>query len=92
MRKKSGNISLDETLPLFPKGNPVKGIGELALPPPEPRSLSAAQIKSLKNLCDRLTSFTGAKDAAGKMTRSPGNGETLLFLALAKKTRHIRLI
>jgi hypothetical protein len=66
MRKKSGNISLDETLPLFPKGNPVKGIGELALPPLEPRSLSAAQIKSLKNLCDRLTSLPGQRTPLAK--------------------------
>lgn len=42
---------------LFPKGNPVKGIGELPLPPLEPRALSNDQVKSLKNLCDRLDTF-----------------------------------
>lgn len=42
---------------LFPLGDPAKGIGELTLPPLEPRALSAAQIRSLKNLCDRLPRF-----------------------------------
>jgi integrase len=38
----------------FPAGDPAKGVGELALPPLEPRALSATQVRSLKNLCDRL--------------------------------------
>lgn len=41
----------------FPAGDPTKGIGELALPPLEPRSLSEEQIRSLKNVCDRLPRF-----------------------------------
>jgi integrase len=41
----------------FPIGDPAKGIGELGLPPLEPRTLSAEQIRSLKNLCDRLERF-----------------------------------
>ena len=39
---------------LFPVGDPTKGIGELGLPPLEPRALNEDQIRSLKNLCDRL--------------------------------------
>src|SRR6185437_16702900 len=39
---------------LFPFGDPAKGVGELGLPPLEPRALSEAQVRSLKNLCDRL--------------------------------------
>ena len=39
---------------LFAVGDPAKGIGEVALPPLEPRSLTTAQVQSLKNLCDRL--------------------------------------
>jgi integrase len=46
---------------LFPMGDPAKGISELILPPLEPRTLSEAQIRSLKNLCDRLPRFHQAK-------------------------------
>ena len=42
---------------LFPVGNPAKGIGELGLPPLEPRALSPDQVRSLKNLYDRLPRF-----------------------------------
>jgi integrase len=42
---------------LFPMGDPTKGVGELALPPLEPRALSEQQVRSLKNLCDRLERF-----------------------------------
>ncbi len=42
---------------LFPVGDPAKGIGDLGLPPLEPRALSEAQVRSLKNLCDRLERF-----------------------------------
>ncbi len=42
---------------LFPVGDPAKGIGELGLPPLEPRALTEAQVRSLKNLCDRLERF-----------------------------------
>jgi len=42
---------------LFAGGDPAKGIGELALPPLEPRALTQRQIATLKNLCDRLEQF-----------------------------------
>jgi integrase len=42
---------------LFPAGDPAKGIGELALPPLEPRALTDDQVRSLKNVCDRLHRF-----------------------------------
>ena len=42
---------------LFPHGNPTKGVGDLSLPPLEPRALTADQVRSLKNLCDRLERF-----------------------------------
>ncbi|KNY27677.1 tyrosine-type recombinase/integrase [Pseudobacteroides cellulosolvens] len=38
-------------------GNPCKGVSELGLPPLEPRALSEEQIRSLKNVCDRLDRF-----------------------------------
>jgi site-specific recombinase XerD len=46
---------------LFARGDPAKGIGTLALPPLEPRALTAAQVRSLKSLCDRLPRFYQAK-------------------------------
>lgn len=42
---------------VFPVGDPAKGVRELGLPPLEPRALSPAQVRSLKNLCDRLERF-----------------------------------
>ncbi|GAC1525452.1 MAG: hypothetical protein NVS2B16_33940 [Chloroflexota bacterium] len=41
----------------FPSGDPTKGIGSLGLPPLEPRALSDDQVRSLKNVCDRLPRF-----------------------------------
>ncbi len=42
---------------LFPSGDPAKGVKEIRLPPLEPRALSESQVRSLKNLCDRLERF-----------------------------------
>lgn len=42
---------------LFPTGDPTKGVKELGLPPLEPRALSDSQVRSLKNVCDRLERF-----------------------------------
>lgn len=42
---------------LFSAGDPAKGIGEIGLGPLEPRALDDDQIRSLKNLCDRLERF-----------------------------------
>src|SRR5260221_3707504 len=42
---------------LFPAGDPTKGVGELGLPPLEPRALSVEQVRSLKSVCDRLERF-----------------------------------
>ncbi len=46
---------------LFPVGDPAKGVGELGLPPLEPRALSPEQVRSLKSLCDRLECFHQVK-------------------------------
>jgi site-specific recombinase XerD len=53
---------------LFPMGDPTKGVGELALPPLEPRALSEQQVRSLNNLCDRLERFHHLKGT--KWTRN----------------------
>jgi integrase len=39
---------------VFPLGDPAKGVSELGLPPLEPRALRPEQVRSLKNVCDRL--------------------------------------
>ena len=46
----------------FVMGDPTKGIGDLPLPPLEPRALDEKQIQSLKNLCDRLPFFYRSKN------------------------------
>src|SRR5258707_6839198 len=55
---------------LFAGGDPAKGIGELGLPPLEPRSLDTDQVRSLKNVCDRLDRFYQLKGRR-KSKRSP---------------------
>lgn len=47
---------------LFVGGDPTKGISELGLPPLEPRSLDPDQVRSLKNVCDRLDRFYQLKN------------------------------
>ncbi|WP_235918320.1 tyrosine-type recombinase/integrase [Paenibacillus lutrae] len=46
---------------LMPK-DPMKGIREIMLPAPEPRTLTPQQILSLKNICDRLERFHAKTD------------------------------
>ena len=46
---------------LFATGNPCTGVPALPLPPLEPRSLTPAQVRSLKNLCDRLERYSEHK-------------------------------
>src|ERR1035438_8953926 len=41
----------------FAHGDPAKGLGELGLPPLEPRALSGEQVRSLKNSSDLLPPF-----------------------------------
>ena len=46
---------------LFPDGDPAKGVRHLGLPPLEPRALNDDQVRSLKNVCDRLPRFHQVK-------------------------------
>lgn len=59
---------------LFSAGNPTKGVAELGLPPLEPRSLSSAQVRSLKSLCDRLERFHQLKGRRWSKASSSGEG------------------
>jgi integrase len=58
---------------IFPAGDPTKGIGDLGLPPLEPRALSAEQLRSLKSVCDRLERFHRKK---GREWAERGDGPT----------------
>jgi integrase len=42
---------------LLPHGDPTKGVGLLPLPAPEPRALNEAQLRTVKNVLDRLNEF-----------------------------------
>jgi site-specific recombinase XerD len=57
---------------LFPAGDPAKGVGELGLSPLEPRTLSPEQVRSLKNLCDRLERFHQVKGRRRSKTERDG--------------------
>ncbi len=59
---------------LFAVGDPAKGVGELGLPPLEPRALSPEQVRSLKNLCDRLERFHQVK---GRRRRNRDQAESI---------------
>jgi integrase len=56
---------------LFPAGDPAKSIHDLGLPPLEPRALDEDQIRTLKNLCDRLERFHLLKGRRQRATQSP---------------------
>jgi integrase len=58
---------------LFPVGDPAKGIGELGLPPLEPRTLTPDQVRSLKSVCDRLSRFYQMK---GRRWTKRRNGDS----------------
>jgi integrase len=86
---------------LFPKGNPVKGIGELPLPPLEPRALSESQVASLKNLCDRLDTFyrlkgrrrAGQDQAVPLRVRArPYRDRAIVFVLLSTGLRREELV
>ena len=66
---------------VFPVGDPAKGVGELGLPALEPRALTPGQVRSLKNVCDRLERFHQKKG-----DRWTGNGPA----PLKKQSRPLR--
>lgn len=80
---------------LFARGDPAKGIGELPLPPLEPRALSDAQVRSLKSLCDRLPRLHGLKgrrwhgrdDVPVRSNARPWRDRALVFLLLSTGLR-----
>lgn len=69
----------------FPKGDPTKGIGELPLPPLEPRALTKEQVRTLKNLCDRLDRYYRLKGR--KWAKKLPQGELPPLRAKARPSR-----
>jgi integrase len=85
---------------LFARGDPAKGIGALALPPLEPRALTAAQVRSLKSLCDRLPRFHQAKgrrwqgqtEIPVRAHSRPWRDRAILFVLLSTGLRREELV
>jgi len=86
---------------LFPIGDPAKGIGELGLPPLEPRALTESQVRSLKSLCDRLERFhqmKGQRWAATPGTapvhasRRPRRDRAIIYVLLSTGLRREELV
>jgi integrase len=84
---------------LFPLGDPAKGVSELGLPPLEPRSLSETQVRSLKNLCDRLPKLAHKKgrrwanqNGEPHVYRRPWRDRALVFLLLSTGLRREEVV
>ena len=83
---------------LFPAGDPTKGVGELGLPPLEPRALSADQVRSLKSVCDRLERFHLLKGRRqkGKARRQahgrPWRDRAIVYVLLSTGLRREELV
>jgi integrase len=86
---------------IFPIGDPAKGVRELGLPPLEPRALSPAQVRSLKNLCDRFERFhrlrgqRWATDAAAAPVRvhgRPWRDRAIVYVFLSTGLRREELL
>lgn len=85
----------------FPLGDPVSGVPALPLPALEPRSLNSDQVRSLKNLCDRLERFAQQKGrrhqkAAGAVPTHrharPWRDRALVFVMLSTGLRRSELV
>jgi integrase len=84
---------------LLPFGDPAKGVGELGLPPLEPRALSDTQVRSLKSLCDRLPRLAQKRgrrwqgqDADVHARRRPWRDRAIVFLLLSTGLRREELV
>ncbi len=86
---------------LFPSGDPAKGISELGLPPLEPRTLTDAQVRSVKNVCDRLERFHNLKgrqwtkaesDSRIKAKGRPLRDRAIVYVLLSTGLRREELV
>lgn len=81
----------------LPHGNPITRVKSLPLPPLEPRALSEAQVRSLKNLLDRLERFYRRKGRRRIGDEVHGHGRplrdrALIYLLLATGLRREELV
>lgn len=86
---------------IFPIGNPCQGVSELGLPPLQVRTLTEDQIRSLKNICDRLERFylkkgrrwnkTGANPEV-MATGRPWRDRAIVFVLLSTGLRREELV
>ena len=85
---------------LFATGNPSTGVPTLPLPPLEPRSLTPAQVRSLKNLCDRLERHSehkgrrrGSEAPPKRHGHSrPARDRAIVFLMLSTGLRRLEVV
>jgi integrase len=86
---------------VFPLGDPAKGIGELGLPALEPRALTPSQVRSLKNLCDRLERFhqkkgqrwvRGVEPAPVRAQGRPWRDRAIVYVLLSTGLRREELV
>ena len=85
---------------LFATGNPSTGVSALPLPPLEPRSLAPGQVRSLKNLCDRLERYSqrkGRRRGRGDPPRLHGHSRpvrdrAIVFVLLSTGLRRLELV
>ncbi|HUR06117.1 MAG TPA: tyrosine-type recombinase/integrase [Nonomuraea sp.] len=72
-------ISAHAPVALLPGGDPSKRVELLRLPAPEVRALNAAQVRTVKNVLDRLESFhqlTGRRHRGGARAATGATGAT----------------
>ncbi|MBV9280013.1 MAG: tyrosine-type recombinase/integrase [Chloroflexi bacterium] len=85
---------------VFPLGDPAKGIGELGLPPLEPRALRPEQVRSLKNICDRLPrlyqkkgrQWTNRQEIGTHERRRPHRDRAIVYVLLSTGLRREELV
>ncbi len=86
---------------VFSMGDPTKGIGEVTLPPLEPRALNRQQVQSLKNLCDRLLPYYRLKgrqwdqmdeETPLRLHARPWRDRAIVFVLLSTGLRREELV
>ncbi|WP_375533223.1 tyrosine-type recombinase/integrase [Paenibacillus terreus] len=96
----SGYITwLRGKVPYLINHDPMKGIREIMLPDPEPRTLTPQQILSLKNICDRLERFHLKEDRNRVEERSklksyarPKRDRAMVYVFLSTGLRREELV
>ena len=82
----------------LPHGNPAAKVTDLPLPPLEPRALTEAQVRSLKNVLDRLERFHQHKGRRRRGTDElhaharPLRDRAIIYLLLATGLRREELV